>query len=75
MVYSQTRSPKGFMEYSKGECDECGTVFIGRFRHNLKLSWERCPTPKCVNGFPMLKTTWDEYVLQMENGAVLLYDD
>jgi len=75
MVYSQTRSPKGFMEYSKGTCDECDTVFIGRFRHNLHLEWERCPTPGCVSGFPMLKATWDEYVEAMESNARLLYDE
>lgn len=66
------------MLYSKGVCDECGNIFIGRFRIKRILTWEHCK--QCdndgnISGFPMLTCTWDDYVLAMEDGAVLLHDE
>lgn len=78
MVYSQLRSPKGFMQYSMGHCDLCGTYFIGRYRTIMVLTWERCRVCDALgddSGFPMLTIDWDDYVGYMENGATLLYDE
>ena len=74
MVLSN-RSPKGFMEYTFGRCSSCANLFIGRFRIERKVTWERCPTQGCVDGFPMVQASWDDYVDWMENGAQILYDE
>lgn len=69
------RSSKGFMEYTFGRCDSCETLFVGRFRIRRKVSWERCPTQNCVDAFPMVQASWEDYLAWMEDGAVVLYDE